>query len=85
MNSDVGRYRYARKSNLEHVLRYGEQTHISNISENTGFTEASQQSYDNLMEYYKPDVTCTVKGVGLPQADVNDYVALKTVNPMLTN
>ena len=26
-----------------------------------------------------------MKVVGLPQADVNDYVALKTVNPMLTN
>lgn len=84
-NSDVGKYRYARKSNLNHVLRYGEQTHVDSISENTGFTEASQQSYDNLMDYYKPDVTCTVKVVGLPQADVNDYIALKTVNPMLTN
>ena len=55
------------------------------MSDNTGYTEASQQSYDNLMNYYKPDTTCTVKVVGLPVADVNDYVALKTINPLLTN
>ena len=84
-NSDVGKYRYARKSRLDDVLRYGEQTHIDNMSDNTGYTEASQQSYDNLMNYYKPDTTCTVKVVGLPVADVNDYVALKTINPLLTN
>lgn len=84
-NSKVSKYRYARKSRLEDVLRYGEQTYIENLSENTGFIEASQQSYNNLMKYYKPDTTCTVKVVGLPVADVNDYVALKTINPLLTN
>lgn len=84
-NSDVGKYRYARKSRINDVLRYGEQTYIENMTDNTGFTEASQKSYDNLMAYYKPDTTCTVKVTGLPVADVNDYVALKTVNPILTN
>jgi len=84
-NSDVGKYRYARKSRIEDVLRYGEQTYIDNVSDDIGFVEASQISYDNLMEHYKPDTTCTVKVVGLPVADVNDYVELKTINPILTN
>lgn len=84
-NSEIEKYRYARKSRINDVLRYGEQTYIDNMSDDTGFIEASQKSYDNLMEYYKPDTTCTVKVVGLPLADVNDYVALKTINPLLTN
>ena len=84
-NSEVEKYRYARKSRINDVLRYGEQTYIDNMSDDTGYVEASQKSYDNLMAYYKPDTTCTVKVVGLPLADVNDYVALKTINPLLTN
>lgn len=84
-NSDVGKYRYARKARMDDVLRYGEQTYIDNVSDDIGFVEASQRSYDNLMEHYRPDTTCTVKVEGLPVADVNDYVALKTVNPILTN
>lgn len=84
-NSGVEKYRYARKARINDVLRYGEQTYIDNMSDDTGYVEAFQKSYDNLMAYYKPDTTCTVKVVGLPVADVNDYVALKTINPILTN
>jgi len=84
-NKDTVKYRYARKSHLEDVLRYGEQTHIESISDNTGFSEASQEAYDNLEKYYKPDTTFTCTVVGLPAVNVNDYVATKTVNPILTN
>lgn len=82
---DTATYRYTRKSRLNELLRYGEQTHIENLSESTGFIDASQRSYDNLIKYYKPDVTFTVGVAGLPPVNVNDYVATKTVNPLLTN
>ena len=78
-------YSYTRKSHLNELLRYGEQTYIENLSESTGFIDASQRSYDNLIQYFKPDTTFTVGVAGLPPVDVNDYVATKTVNPLLTN
>ena len=84
-NSDVGRYRYARKSNLKDVLRYGEQTHIESMGESIAYTEASQEALFNLDKYYKPDTTYTCTVVGLPVVNVGDYVATKTVNPILTN
>lgn len=84
-NGKVSNYRYARKSNLNEILRYGEQTHIESLSDNTGYTEASQEAYDNLQTYYKPDTTFTCTVVGLPPVNVNDYVATKTINPLLTN
>lgn len=82
---EVGTYRYTRKSHLNEVLRYGEQTHIESLSESTGFLDASQRSYDNLVQYFKPDTTLTIGVAGLPPVNVNDYVATKTVNPLLTN
>ncbi len=81
----TGTYRYTRKSHLNEVLRYGEQTHIENLSESTGFIDASQRSYDNLIRYFKPDTTLSVTVAGLPPVNVNDYVATKTINPLLTN
>lgn len=84
-NKEDVKYRYARKSNINDVLRYGEQTHIESISDDTGFSEASQEAYDNLEKYYKPDTTFTATVVGLPPVAINDYVATKTVNPILTN
>ena len=55
------------------------------MSESTGFIDASQRSYDNLIQYFRPDTTLTVTVAGLPPVNVNDYVATKTVNPLLTN
>ena len=81
----IGTYRYTRKSFLNELLRYGEQTHIESLSESTGFVDASQRSYDNLIQYFRPDTTLTVTVAGLPPVNVNDYVATKTVNPLLTN
>lgn len=81
----TGTYRYTRKSRISEVLRYGEQSYIENLSESTGFLDASQRSYDNLVQYFKPDTTLTIGVAGLPPVDVNDYVATKTVNPLLTN
>ena len=84
-NKEDVKYRYARKGNINDILRYGEQTHIESISDDTGYSEASQEAYDNLEKYYKPDTTFTATVVGLPPVNVNDYVATKTVNPILTN
>ena len=84
-NKEIAKYRYARKSHINDVLRYGEQTHIESISDDTGYSEASQEAYDNLERYYKPDTTFTATVVGLPPVNINDYVATKTVNPILTN
>lgn len=82
---DAATYRYTRKSRISEVLRYGEQSYIESLSESTGFLDASQRSYDNLVQYFKPDTTLTIGVAGLPPVDVNDYVATKTVNPLLTN
>ena len=58
---------------------------IENLSNETGSREATQKSYDNLMEYFKPITTFTVKSVGLPPVNINDWVETKTINPLLTN
>ena len=84
-NNDKTVYRYARKSKLDNVLRYGEQSHIENLSDTGAFVEASQVAYDNLQEYYKPNTTFTVRAEGLAPVDVNDYVATEMINPLLTN
>lgn len=84
-DSEIGVYRYARKARLDDVLRYGEQTHLESLSDTIAFTEASQNAYNNLETYYKPDTTFTVTSVGLPPVDVNDYVETKTITPLLTN
>ena len=78
-------YNYARKSKLDEVMRFGEQMKIENLTTETGSREATQKSYDNLMNYFKPITTFTVKSVGLPPVEINDWVETKTVNPLLTN
>ena len=78
-------YAYVKKSKLNEVFRYGEQMKIENLSNETGSREATQKSYDNLMEYFKPITTFTVKSVGLPPVNINDWVETKTINPLLTN
>ena len=67
------------------MLRYGEHTYIEKLSESTGFFDSSQRSYDSLVQYFKHDTTMTVTIAGYPSVNVNDYVATKTVNPILTN
>lgn len=78
-------YRYTRQAKLSEVLRFGEQTHIENISDSTNYANATQHSYDSLMKSWKPYTTYTLKTVGLPNVAINDWVATKTVNPLLTN
>lgn len=84
-NEDTKAYRFARKSRIREILRYGEQTHLENPSNSMGFSEASQMAYDKLNEYYKPDTTFTVTCEGFPSVSINDFVDTKTVNPILTN
>ena len=79
------KYHYTRKAKLGEVLRYGEQSHIEDISESTAYYDATQKSYDNLMEYYKPTITYTLKAVGLAPLKINDWVETKMVNPLLDN
>lgn len=84
-NSKKSEYRFAKKSRLNDILRFGEQTHLESLNDISGFNEASQTSYNKLLQYYKPNTTYTVKVEGLPPVKVNDFVECKTVNPMLTN
>lgn len=84
-NKDTQTYRYTRKAKLGELLRYGEQTHIDNLSENTGYAVATQHSHDALQQYFKPITTFTVKSVGLPPVEINDWVQTQTLNPILTN
>ena len=58
---------------------------VENLSTETGSKEATQKAYDNLMKYFQPITTFTVKSVGLPPIGINDWVETKTVNPLLTN
>lgn len=78
-------YSYAKKSKIGEILRFGEQMKVENLSTETGSKEATQRAYDNLMQYFKPITTFTVRSVGLPPININDWVATKTVNPLLTN
>lgn len=78
-------YSYAKRGHLEEIMRYGEQMKVENLSTETGSKEATQKSYDNLMKYFQPITTFTVKSVGLPPIGINDWVETKTVNPLLTN
>lgn len=78
-------YRYTRKAKLGEILRYGEQTHIENLQTETGYANATQHSHDALEQYFKPITTFTVKSVGLPNVNINDWVQTKTINPILTN
>lgn len=78
-------YNYVKKAKVNEVLRYGEQMKVENLTNETGSREATQKSYDNLEEYFKPITTFTVKSVGLPPVEINDWVETKTVNPLLTN
>lgn len=84
-NSNISTYRYTRKAKLSEILRYGEQTHIENLNQETAYSDATQHSHDSLQKYFKPYTTFTVKAVGLPPVDINDWVETKTVNPILTN
>ena len=70
---------------MEEVLRYGEQMKVENLSTETGSREATQKSYDNLLEYFQPITTFTVRSVGLPPVKIHDWVETKTINPLLTN
>ena len=67
------------------MLRFGEQMKVENLTVETGSREATQKSYDNLVKYFQPITTFTVKSVGLPPVKINDWVETKTVNPLLTN
>lgn len=84
-NDTTATYRYTRKAKLGEILRYGEQTHIENLQQETAYSDATQHSHDSLQKYFKPYTTFTVKSVGLPPVNVNDWVETKTVNPLLTN
>lgn len=78
-------YRYTRKGKLSEILRYGEQTHIENLQKNSSYSEATQYSHDALEKYFKTLTTFTVKTVGFPYLNINDWVETKTINPILTN
>ena len=84
-NDPTMTYNYAKKSKIDEILRYGEQVKVENLSTETGSKEATQKAYDNLMKYFQPITTFTVKSVGLPPININDWVETKTVNPLLTN
>ena len=84
-NDPTMTYSYAKKGNLLEIMRFGEQMKVENLSTETGSKEATQRAYDNLMEYFQPTTTFTVKSVGLPPININDWVETKTVNPILTN
>ena len=84
-NDPTMTYNYAKKSKLGEIMRFGEQMKVENLSTETGSKEANQKSYDNLMKYFQPLTTFTVKSVGLPPININDWVETKTVNPLLTN
>lgn len=84
-NDPTMTYSYAKKSKLDEVMRFGEQMKVENLSTETGSREATQKSYNNLMEYFKPITTFTVKSVGLPPVHIHDWVETKTINPLLTN
>lgn len=84
-NDPTMTYNYAKKSKIDEILRYGEQMKVENLSTETGSKEATQKAYDNLMKYFQPITTFTVKSVGLPPININDWVETKTVNPLLTN
>jgi len=84
-NDPTMTYNYAKKSKLGEIMRFGEQMKVENLSTETGSKEANQKSYDNLMKYFQPLTTFTVKSVGLPPVGINDWVETKTVNPLLTN
>ena len=84
-NDNTATYRYTRKAKLGEILRYGEQTHIENLQQETAYRDATQHSHDSLQKYFKPFTTFTVKSVGLPPVNVNDWVETKTINPLLTN
>ena len=84
-NDPTMTYTYAKKSKIDEILRYGEQMKVDNLTIETGSKEATQKAYDNLMKYFQPLTTFTVKSVGLPPIDIGDWVETKTVNPLLTN
>ena len=84
-NDPTMTYNYSKKCKMEEVLRYGEQMKVENLSTETGSREATQKSYDNLLEYFQPVTTFTVKSVGLPPVKIHDLVETKTINPLLTN
>ena len=84
-NDPTMRYRYCKRSKFGEILRFGEQMKVENSNLNIGWQEASQKSYDNLMQYFQPVTTFTAKVVGLPPVGINDWVETKTVNPLLTN
>lgn len=84
-NDETATYRYTRKAKISEILRYGEQTHIENLQQETAYRDATQHSHDSLQKYFKPLTTFTVTSVGLPPVNVNDWVQTKTVNPLLTN
>ena len=84
-NDPTVNYTYARKCNRKEIWRFGEQMKVENWNIDTGLREASQRSYDNLMQYFQPVTTFTVKSVGLPPVEIGDWVETKTVNPLLTN
>ena len=82
---DLYTYRYSKRCKIGEVLRFGEQMKVENMSNYMGWREATQRSYDKLMEYFQPVTTFTVKCVGLPPVSINDWVETKTINPLLTN
>ena len=84
-NDPIMLYRYCKQAKFGEILRFGEQMKVENVSNDLGWQEARQRSYDNLMDYFKPITTFTVRCVGLPPININDWVETKTINPLLTN
>lgn len=84
-NKEIVDYRFARKSRITDILRYGEQTHLESLSDTHGFSEASQIAYDKLNEYYKPTVTFTLLAAGFQDININEFVETDTINPLLSD
>lgn len=78
-------YSYAKKSKLGEIFRYGEQQKVDNFSDETGHMEALQRAFDNLMEYFQPLTTFTLKSVGFPMVEIGDWVETEMLNPLLCN
>ena len=78
-------YTYAKKAKLNEIFRYGEQQKVDNLSEDTGHIEAMQKAYDNLMEYFQPLTTFTIRTVGMPPLKIGEWVETEMINPLLSN
>lgn len=83
-DEDTLSYFYERYSNLDKILKYGEQTLLgSDTNNNMSSTEAYNNARTNYLNNYEERRSYTIKVAGIPPVNINDFVRTYMNNSLL--